>query len=201
LEKKRYPQYEHCPVLIAEDITSRFLNVIAMFNGTIPLIALQMHALRVGNHTTLVFTKVMDELSRGVVDEDEDAEAAPADRAYWEKRGCKATVQLADELLSLAREIDPSLQLKYNKFYIGFSKDGQPFNIARFRPRKSTLNFEVKLPRAEEIDTKIDQAGIEALEYGTRGGEYRLSLHKGDISKSRDLLKEFMQAAYQGRST
>jgi hypothetical protein len=85
IERKRYPQYEHCAVLVAEDVTSRFLNVIALFNGSIPLIALQMQALKVGSQTTLVFTKVMDELSRGVVDEDEDAEAAPTDRAYWEK--------------------------------------------------------------------------------------------------------------------
>jgi hypothetical protein len=168
IERKRYPQYEHCAVLIAEDITSRFLNVVALFNGSIPLIALQMQALKVGTHTTLVFTKVMDELSRGMVDEDEDAEAAPTDRAYWEKRGTKATVQLADELLAIAREIDPSLELKYNKFYIGFSKEGQPFNFAIFRPRKSTINFEFKLPKAEEIDAKVDQAGIEALEYATR---------------------------------
>ena len=28
IERKRYPQYEHCAVLVAEDITSRFLNVI-----------------------------------------------------------------------------------------------------------------------------------------------------------------------------
>jgi hypothetical protein len=201
IERKRYPQYEHCAVLIAEDITSRFLNVVALFNGTIPLIALQMQALKVGSHTTLVFTKVMDELSRGVVDEDEDAEAAPTDRAYWEKRGTKATVQLAEELLAIAREIDPSLELKYNKFYIGLSKEGQPFNFVIFRPRKSMINFEVKLPRADEIDAKIDQAGLEALEYGTRWGTYRLSLHKEDITKSRELLKEFMQAAYQNRST
>jgi hypothetical protein len=32
-ERRRYPQYEHCAVLIAEDVTSRFLNVIALFNG------------------------------------------------------------------------------------------------------------------------------------------------------------------------
>src|SRR5262249_30314017 len=127
IERKRYPQYEHCAVLVAEDITSRFLNVIALFNGTIPLIALQMQALKVGDHTTVVFTKVMDELTRGLVDEDEDAEAAPTDRAYWENRGTKATIQLADELLGIAREIDPSLELKYNKFYIGLSKQGQPF--------------------------------------------------------------------------
>jgi Domain of unknown function (DUF5655) len=201
IERKRYPQYEHCAVLIAEDITSRFLNVVALFNGSIPLIALQIHALKVGNHTTLVFTKVMDELSRGVVDEDEDAEAAPTDRAYWEKRGTKATVQLADELLAIAREIDPSLELKYNKYYIGLSKGGQAFNFLAFRPRKSTINVEVKLPRADEIDTKIEQAGIETLEYSTRWGAYRVSLHKNDITKNRDLLKELMQMAYQNRTT
>ena len=30
IEKKRYPQYERCAVLVAEDITSRFLNVISL---------------------------------------------------------------------------------------------------------------------------------------------------------------------------
>ena len=47
IERKRYPQYEHCAVIVAEDITTRFLNVISMFNGTIPLIALQMKAYEV----------------------------------------------------------------------------------------------------------------------------------------------------------
>src|SRR5215218_7033262 len=89
IERKRYPQYNHCAVLVAEDITSRFLNVVSLFNGFIPLIALQMQALQVGQHTTLVFTKVMDELSRGPVDEDEDAAATPTDRPYWENKGTK----------------------------------------------------------------------------------------------------------------
>jgi hypothetical protein len=98
IERKRYPQYDHCAVIVAEEITSRFLNVISLFNGTIPLIAIQMQALRIGEAMTLVFTKVLDELSRGLVDEDEDAEATPSDRSYWEARGSKQTVQLADEL-------------------------------------------------------------------------------------------------------
>ena len=45
IERKRYPQYDHCAVLIAEDITSRFLNVISLFNGMVPFIAIQMQAL------------------------------------------------------------------------------------------------------------------------------------------------------------
>jgi hypothetical protein len=48
IERKRYPQYDHCAVLIAEDITRRFLNVVSLFNGTIALIAIQLQALRGG---------------------------------------------------------------------------------------------------------------------------------------------------------
>jgi hypothetical protein len=198
IERKRYPQYEHSAVLIAEDITSRFLNIVSLFNGTIPLIALQMQALKVGSHTTLVFTKVMDELSRGIVDEDEDAEAAPADRAYWEKRAAKSIVQLADELLGMALEIDSTLELKYNRYYIGFSKAGQAFNFCTFRPRRSTMMLSFFLPRTGDIDKMLDQAGIETLEYSR--GTYRVSLHKEDIAKHKDLLKELMQLAYQNRS-
>jgi hypothetical protein len=94
-------------VLIAEDITSRFLNVVSLFNGTIPLIAIQMQAVKTGDSVTLVFTKVLDELSRGYIDEDEDAEAAPSDRAYWEKKGSKETLGLADKLLVVLKE-EPS---------------------------------------------------------------------------------------------
>jgi hypothetical protein len=159
-----------------------------------------MQALKVGDHTTLILSKVMDELSRGLVDEDEDAEAAPTDRAYWEKRGSKVTMQLTDELLAIAREIDPSLELKYNKFYVGLSKGGQPFNFVLFRPRKSTINLEIKLDETQEIDAKIEQAGIEALDYDARWGRYRLTLHKDDLTKHRALLKELLQAAYQSRS-
>lgn len=162
IERKRYPQYDHCAVLIAEDITSRFLNVVSLFNGTIPLIAIQMQALKIGESITLVFTTVIDELSRGYVDEDEDAEAAPTDRPYWEKRGSKATVGLADQVLALLKDLDPSLELKYNKFYIGLSKDGQPYNFIQFRPRKSQIHFELKLSQSDELDTKIEEAGLGA---------------------------------------
>ena len=37
IERRRYPQYDHTAILIAEDITSRFLNVVSLFNGFIPI--------------------------------------------------------------------------------------------------------------------------------------------------------------------
>jgi predicted transport protein len=201
IERKRYPQYDHCAVLIAEDITSRFLNVVSLFNGTIPLIAIQMQALKVGDNLTLVFTTVMDELSRGYIDEDEDAESAPTDRGYWEKRGSKATVALADQLLLLAKGLDSSLELKYNKFYIGLSKDGQAYNFVTFRPKKSQLNLALKLPQSDQLDAKIEEAGLETLEYDKRWGAYRLRLTPEDIKTKAEVLKELIKTAFERRSS
>jgi len=62
IERKRYPQYEHTAIIVAEDITSRFLNVISLFNGMIPLVAIQMSALKLGEKIGLVFTTVIDQI-------------------------------------------------------------------------------------------------------------------------------------------
>lgn len=70
IEKKRYPQYDHCAVIIAEDITNRFLNVINIFNGAIPLIAIKMEAFKNENDYWLNFTTVLNEVSLGLVEED-----------------------------------------------------------------------------------------------------------------------------------
>ena len=199
IEKKRYPQYEHCAVLVAEDVTSRFLNVLSLFNGTMPFIAIQIQALQVGENMTLVFTKVMDEFSRGLVDEDEDAEAVPTDRAYWEQRATKRTVSLADQLLALLHNFDATLTLKYNKFYIGLAKDGQAFNFVSFRPKKNHTIFELGLPQTAELDNKVDEAGLDTLEYNKKWRRYRLRLTEEDIKSKSEILAELSRLAYERR--
>jgi hypothetical protein len=199
IERKRYPQYDHCAVIVAEDITSRFLNVVALFNGTIPLVAIQMQCFRVGEHITLVFTTVVDELSRGLVDEDEEADAAPTDRSYWENKGSRSTLAMVDQLLGMLQETDPSLELKYNKFYVGLSKEGQVDNFVSFRPRKNIIILDVKIPQSEDIDMQLAGAGLETLEYNARWRYYPIRLSKDDIKKHSDLLKNLMRRAYDTR--
>ena len=70
-EKKRYPQYDHCAVIVAEEITGRFMNVISLFNGSIPLIALQISAYKMGDDISLTFTKVIDRLTLGTDEEEQ----------------------------------------------------------------------------------------------------------------------------------
>jgi hypothetical protein len=196
IERKRYPQYEHCAVLVAEDITSRFLNVVSLFNGALPIIAIQMQAYQVGEHVTLVFTKVLDELQRGLVDEDEDAISAPTDRAYWEKdKGTLKTVALMDRMFELVKDADPESELKYNKFYVGLIKEGRANNYVAFRPKKAFVLFEPKLPRTDETDALLEDAGIETLEYAARWGNYRIRVTDADFKAHTELFQTLIEKA------
>jgi hypothetical protein len=194
VERKRYPQYEHTAVLVAEDITSRFLNVIGLFNGVIPLVAIQMQGFRVGDQVSLVFTTVLNEMRLGLEDEDEGEDVT--DRAYWEKRSGKNILEVTDSLLALVHEFAPDLSLKFNKFYIGLAKDGRPNNFVIFRPKKDWVRFEPRLERSNEIQSKLEEAGIDIMEYDARWGRYRIRLSKGEVKKHEQLLRDLLKQAY-----
>ncbi len=194
IEKKRYPQYDHCAVLIAEDITSRFLNVIGLFNGFIPVIAIQMNAYRIGNEVGLVFTKVLDEMPLGLVEEDEEIQEI-TDREYWLKRGTQATVKMVDEILAIISSFKPGYELKYNKFYIGLAKDGQPNNFAICRPKKNYMIIELRLQKSEEIDQIIESNDLDEMSYDKRWGNYRIRLNKGEISKKTEVIQTLLEKA------
>ena len=195
IERKRYPQYDHCAVIVAEDITSRFLNVVSLFGGSIPLIAIQMSALQIGEQVALLFTKVLDELPLGLVDEDEEVQET-ADRAYWESRATKATVAMADELLEIIRTFDSGLDMKYNKFYIGLAKGDRPNNFAIFRPRKSNMRLEFRLDPSEELEQQLEEAGLDVMEYNRRTKRYRLRLTESDFEEHRELVTDLLKRAY-----
>jgi len=196
IERKRYPQYDHTAIIVAEEITSRFLNVIGLFNGMIPLMAIQMNAVRLGDTVSLVFTTVLDQLRLGLVDEDEEVHEA-TDRTYWEGRGTKATLAMADELLEIVRSLDAKLDLKYNKFYIGLAKEGQPNNFVIFRPQKNAIRIEPRLQKTEAIEQRVEAAGLDAMDYDNQWGRYRVRLGKGDVKKHADVLRELFEAAYR----
>lgn len=196
LERKRFPQYEHTAVIVAEEITGRFFNVIGLFNGAIPLVAIQMQAVKFENKVMLIFTKVLD-LRLGITTDDDDP-VESTDRAYWEKRGTKQTVELADQVLSeLIQPLNPKLGLKYNKFYIGLQEGGQPNNFVSFRPKKSTLSVEVRLDQSDEIQKILDEAGIDLMPFDAKWRRYRLRVTKDDLKKHKDLLADLFQKAYQ----
>ena len=196
IERKRYPQYEHTAVIVAEEITSRFLNVISLFNGTIPLMAIQMNAVQLGDTVSLAFTTVLDQVLFGLVDEDEETQE-PADRAYWENRGSKATVAMADELLALVQEFNPRLQLNYTKSYIGLAIDGRPNNFLLFFPKKDQIRIQPRMTKSTELEEAAEIAGVDVMDYRARYARYRLRLQKGEVQKQADILRKFLEASYR----
>ncbi len=196
IERKRYPQYEHTAVIVAEEITSRFLNVISLFNGTIPLMAIQMNAVQLGDTVSLAFTTVLDQVFLGLVDEDEETQE-PADRAYWENRGSKATVAMADELLALVQELNPRLQLNYTKSYIGLAIDGRPNNFLLFFPKKDQIRIQPRMTKSTELEEAAEIAGVDVMDYRARYARYRLRLQKGEVQKQADILRKFLEASYR----
>jgi hypothetical protein len=192
-QRKKFPQYEHCAVLIAEDITSRFLNVISLFNGIIPFIAIQMKALRVHDGLSLFFTTVIDELHLGT---DEDDEQEIVDRKYWESRGTKESVKLVDNIFGIIEAVAPGYSLKYNKHYIGLSKGGISQNFVSFVPRKKVMLLSVKHEQTEEIEQLISESDFDVLAYDRQWKQYRLRLTKKDIENSKDALVKLIGLAY-----
>ena len=196
IERKRYPQYDHTAVIVAEDITSRFLNVISLFNGFIPLIAIQLNAIKIGEKLSLIPTTVLDQMTLGLVDEEEEQEKT--NRSYWEKRGTKGTVSMADEVLEIIKEFQSGFELNYNKFYIGLTQNGQSNNFVILRPKKSFLRLEIRLSRSDEEEDKMTETGLDLMDYDSRNGRYRIRLIKNDIKKHSEILKELLLKSYEG---
>jgi len=197
IERKRYPQYEHAAVIVAEEITSRFLNVIQLFNGTIPLIALKMTAYKVGGEYALTFVKVLDETTFGLVDDDEPV-SEPTNRGYWEsKRGTKKTLKMTDELLSVVTEVEPKATLNYTKHYIGLMVQGSAMNFVAFTPRKNHVIVSVRLLQSNEVDGNLEDCEFDTLAYDSKWRQYRLRIGATLDEKQRGVLLDMFSRARQ----
>jgi hypothetical protein len=185
IERRRYPGYEHCAVIVAEDITSRFLNVLSLLSGTVPLVAIQLNALQVDGHVLLHFAKVLDQraLRR---DDTVEAERAPSDRAYWLERSAQAVVEAADSILEIINRKSPQrYQLNYNRHYIGLSDGTRARNFISFRPRRKHLQVVLQPGWTPDMLERLDEAGL-----GTDENRGRLiyNLTPADLRKHSDLV-------------
>lgn len=198
IEKRKYPQYDHTAVIIAEDITSRFLNVISLFNGFIPIMAIQVTAIETPEGIGVQFTKVLDTVKLGFTEDDEEI-AEITDRNYWEKKGTKKTVALADEIFKICKSFLPSIEPSYNKYYIGFWVDGRACNFAICKPQKSALRLSIIVPKTEETESIIDSSEIDAIDYDNRRGGYRFKLSEKDILNNQEALTKLLSLAYDIR--
>src|SRR5208283_2935135 len=142
IERRRYPAYEHCAVLIAEDVTARFLNVLGLIAGSVPLIAIQLTALEVEGKIALIPIKVLD--ARALLREDVDIKSSiKADRVQWTEQHPQ-TLSVAEACLTLINEKSAhKFGLNYTQQYIGLLDGNRARSFTIFWPRKSSASVEV----------------------------------------------------------
>jgi len=160
IEKKRFSSKDHKAVIVAEDITSRFFNVIQLMNRSIPVIAIQLNALKVDDKLILNFTKVLDTFQEQ--EDEEELGGESVDRNYWENRANSKSILLMDNLIGIVQKMHDSLRITYNKHHVAIGTNRR--NFAWFHPRKREgyCYFDIKVgeDNIEKARNALEEAGI-----------------------------------------
>jgi len=197
-EKKRNPSKDYTAVIIAEDITSRFFNVINLFNGCIPIIAIKLSCIEISpDNYTLVFTKILDKIERDDVDDVEDK--TPTDKQYWLNCSTVKSLDIVDGVFNIFTGIDDNAnkyKLNYNKFYIGLSKNSISNNFIHFRPRKQFVHLHIRRDKTSDIEEVLKNA---SLEYSYKGKHYWITITESNLKNDEDIkvIKSMMVDAYK----
>ncbi len=191
VERKRFPSLQHRAVIVAEEITNRFFNIISLLNQAIPLIAIQLSAFELDAKIVLHFTTVLD-LPEPESDE-QGLGSEKVDRAYWERRSNPDSLRIVDRLLSIIPSASGTPRVTYNKYHIAVGTTGQ--NFLWLHPRKNAAHVHMHLkldgPARTTMLQKLEAAGIYS---GPRGGkELKLRLSANELSDHQALVKELVE--------
>lgn len=192
VERKRYPSYDHVAVLIAEDITARFLNVISLLSGSIPLIAIQLSALKVGDQIVLNFVKVLDQ--RQLREAITPGDSSSVDRNWWENRSGASSIQVCDEIAKIANEVaNPAFNFHFTKSHIGLGILGRISHAFVFWPKKKFTIIRIVVNELETWNQRCEGAGLDVSMVRARELHLRLTLQ--EINQHPALLRELVHQA------
>ena len=192
IERSKWANREHRAVIVAEEITSRFFNVIRLFNRAIPMIAVQLSAFQLDDKVIVTFTKVLDIYEPP---EEDDEEAEPTDREWWEKRSNPHSLGIVDECSELLSTPTSRPRLTYNKHHIAMGTSRQ--NFCWFHPRKaqSHCHFHLKTGEAnrEDVSAKLEEVGISVAPH--RKDQLRVIVTPREMKEYRAIVQSALSTA------
>jgi hypothetical protein len=195
LREQTRPEAEdwtHVAVLVAEDIRgSRFLNVVEYLSRNMPLIVMELSALRIGQYVTLKSVRIFDgtQEREGAIEEQEEIT-----RESWIKKSSPESIQLVDKFEGILQKLSDGLRLTYKKFFIGIAKGNIPENFVAFSPKRAFVRVNVKrIGNAAEWNKRIHDAGFHLLE-GGEGVKFRV--FPDQFEEHRDLFAELFKQAH-----
>lgn len=116
VESRRWPTYQHRAVIVAEDITNRFFNVIWLLNRSIPIIAIKLNAFVIDGKLAVHFTRVLDiyETPEGRDPVQEQA----ATRKEWDDYSAPESIGVFDRCIELMTQEGKTPRITYNAGHI-----------------------------------------------------------------------------------
>jgi hypothetical protein len=193
IERRKWPGYEHCAVLVAEDVVTRFLNVIGLFSGSVPFVVIQVNAFQVDGKLVLIFVKVLDSRSLRT-DEATELKEKATDRAYWISRASTSTVELAEKCIAIINQVATvTRKPSYNKYFIGLNDGTRPGNFVTFKPRKSFLK--VKFEALSPTEPWLKRLEEKGLDSDVKNEDLRVTLTAKDFDDNNELLTELLHEA------
>jgi hypothetical protein len=193
IEKRRFPSKDHKAVIVAEDITNRFFNVITLMNRSIPIIAIQINALKLGDKIILDFIKVLDVYEQP--EEEDDLVTETVDRSYWEHRSSPKSIAILDGFINFISERYQNPKVTYNKHHIALGTQKQ--NFIWFHPRKKEgychINIRVGNENAETTKSLFDE--IEITFNQRKEDLFAFPIYLKEFNKKKDKIGELLSIA------
>jgi hypothetical protein len=162
-ERQRRPAAEHRPVIVAEQITSRFFNVLRLFNRAVPMIAVQLEAFKIDENNIALHAVTVLDVAEETPEDYVAEEAQEVDRKYWDQKVNPASLAIMDRIIAALKSDGLQDRLTYNKGHIALGSTGN--NFCWFHPRQSEychIEFRLSPETREEFLTSLQNAGIDA---------------------------------------
>ncbi len=135
----------------------------------------------------------MEKYIKPEMDEIEIFEGPPT-RQFWIEQGFDESMGLADEIMKIVNEIEPSYSLRYARHGVGPSKEGIPNNFIFIHPKKYGIKLIIRHEHDEEFQKILEDSNLDVVSY--ERANYPIRLTKKDIAENKELLKELIKKAY-----
>ena len=84
-------------------------------------------------------------------------------------------LKVVDDIFSDLSDYVSGYELKYNKFYIGITKDGVAKNFISFQPKKSFVYVIFKGNEDKELSARLEDEGLD-ITFESRWKQYKIKL-------------------------
>jgi hypothetical protein len=192
IERQRYPTYEHRAVIVAEEITARYFNVIRLLNRAVPLIAIQLTAIPLSKDEIILHgIKVLDIFEEA--DPEDETAGEQVDRKYWERRASPSALAAMDATIALVNTDIAAAHVTYNKNHIALGTSGP--NFCWFHPPKEATHCHLRVKtipdKREEQMKAFEETSLYVRAFQRK--QITLKLSVKDIENHRPLVLELFR--------